>query len=123
VEVFQEVSEQRELQARHSSRSRRRPVPEAVVQRTGLPRDRPARLLRRRRGERQRAAAVVLEPVRGAGQGAAGALLHHAPLRHHARLLEGLAADTDGICLPVRLPARRRSRSGPHPPPQLLLRD
>ncbi|CAL9168585.1 unnamed protein product [Musa hybrid cultivar] len=34
--------------------------------------------------------AVVLEPVRGPGEGAAGEVLHHAPLRHHARVLERL---------------------------------
>jgi hypothetical protein len=88
VEVLQEESEQRQLQARSGGRSRRRPVPKAVVERAGCPRDRPAR---HRIRERLRAAAIVLEPVRGSGEGAAGALLHHAPLRHHARLLEGLA--------------------------------
>lgn len=33
---------------------------------------------------------VVLEAMRGAGEGAEGEVLHRAPLRHHAPLLERL---------------------------------
>nr|TKV96972.1 hypothetical protein SEVIR_9G465501v2 [Setaria viridis] len=115
VEVLQEEPEQRQP-ARPGGRGRRRgPFPEAVVQHEGRrPGDRPARERRRRRGGgRVRcAAAFVLEPVRGAGQGAAGALLHHAPLRHHARLLEGLLVAANGGS-----PAGRRRSSIPAPPP------
>uniref|UniRef100_A0A0D9VSG3 Uncharacterized protein n=1 Tax=Leersia perrieri TaxID=77586 RepID=A0A0D9VSG3_9ORYZ len=51
--------------------------------------------------------AVVLEPVRRAREGAAGALLHHAPLRHHARLLEGLLV---AVACGIPSPSRRRHR-------------
>jgi hypothetical protein len=84
------VSSPRRVGTTAAAGALRRPVPKAVVQRAGCPRDRPARLRRHRLRERLRAAAVVLEPVRGSGEGVVGALLHHAPLRHHARLLEGL---------------------------------
>ena len=95
VEVLQEEPEQRQPARPGSRRSRRRELSaEEIVQHEGRPGDRPARERCRRRrgggGGRVRAAAVVLEPVRGPGEGAAGALLHHAPLRDHARLLEGL---------------------------------
>lgn len=35
-------------------------------------------------------AVTVREPVLEAGEGAEGEVLHHKPLRHHARLLERL---------------------------------
>jgi hypothetical protein len=94
VEVLQEEPEQRQP-ARPGIR-RRGLSAEEIVEHEGRRGDRPARYRRRRRrgGGRVRAAAVVLEPVRGPGEGAAGALLHHAPLRHHARLLEGLLVAT-----------------------------
>lgn len=89
VEVLEEEPEQ--WQQAHPRRQRRgrRPVPQEVGQLQG-PGDRPGPRGQRRRRRGGRGAVVVLEPVRGAGEGAAGALLHHAPLRHHARLLEGL---------------------------------
>lgn len=90
MEVLQEEPEQRQLQARLRRRGRgRRPVPQEVGQHKG-PGDRPAGERRRGRLSERVRGAFVLEPVRGAGEGAAGALLHHAPLRHHARLLERL---------------------------------
>jgi hypothetical protein len=112
VEVLQEEPEQRQP-ARPGGRSRwwRGLYAEEIVQHERRPGDRPRR---RGRGGRVRgaAAAVVLEPVRGAGEGAAGALLHHAPLRDHARLLEGplvAAASFQG-----RPPAKKLGPSSSH---------
>ena len=124
MEVLQEEPEQREPARAGSRRSRRRGLSaQEIVKHEGRPGDRPARERCRRRrgggggGGRVRAAAVVLEPVRGAGEGAARALLHHAPLRHHARLLErllvaavvpGPAAGEEAPPLAVSPPARIR---------------